>query len=56
MPTFEYRGMQQAEDKAGETGPDPGCDDMAECVIDGVARGVAGADGDGDAASTTHMR
>ncbi len=42
-------------DNAGDTGPDPGCGDRTACDVNGVARGVAGVDGDGDAASTTHI-
>ena len=46
-----------AEDKAGDTGPDPGSGDArVGCEIDDVAKGVAGVDGDGEAASTTHIR
>ena len=46
----------KADDNAGDTGPDPGCGgDVTGCRIDGVARGVAGVDGDGEAASTTHI-
>ena len=39
---------------------DVGCelfgDDRTACGIEGVARGVAGVDGEGEAASTTHIR
>lgn len=46
----------KAADNAGDTGPDPDCGgDTTACVIDGVASGVAGVDGDGEAASTTHI-
>lgn len=40
---------------AGDTGPEPGSGDRGGCVIAGIASGVAGADGDGEAASTTHI-
>jgi hypothetical protein len=44
----------KAENNDGDAGPDPGCD-MTAWVIDGVAKGVAGVEGDGEAASTTHI-
>lgn len=40
----------------GETGMEPGVGGFPAYVIEGVERGVAGFDGDGDADSTTHIR
>jgi hypothetical protein len=60
-PEIRAPGRAEAEmagnvaDSAGDAGFDPGCGGTTACVIDGVARGVAGVEGDGDAASTTHI-
>jgi hypothetical protein len=43
-------------EREGDAGLDPAGEARTAWEIEGVARGVAGADGDGDAASTTHMR
>lgn len=44
------------EERAGDTGPELGCEvEMTEWEIEGVAKGVAGLEGDGEAASTTHI-
>ena len=40
----------------GEAGVEFAGEDRDAWVTDGVASGVAGAEGDGEAASTTHMR
>jgi len=40
----------------GEAGVEFTGEERAAWVIDGVASGVAGAEGEGEAASTTHMR
>jgi len=40
----------------GEAGCDPKAGAKVACVVEGVARGVAGVDGEGDADSTTHIR
>jgi len=39
----------------GELGFELGIGARTACVIEGVARGVAGVDGDGEADSTTHI-
>lgn len=62
LPEIRAPGKAEAEtagnvpDKAGDTGPEPGAVEGKAWVIDGVAKGVAGVDGDGEAASTTHIR
>ena len=40
----------------GEAGTEPLGDERTACGVAGVARGVAGVDGDGDWDSTTHIR
>ena len=40
----------------GEAGVEFTGEERTAWLMDGVASGVAGADGDGEAASTTHMR
>lgn len=40
----------------GDAGVDEAGDEWKAWEIDGVANGVAGADGDGEADSTTHIR
>jgi hypothetical protein len=61
LPEIRAPGRAEAEtagnveDNAGETGPEPGCGVRTACVIDGVASGVAGVEGDGEADSTTHI-
>jgi hypothetical protein len=40
----------------GEAGVEFAGEERTAWVIDGVASGVAGAEGDGEAASTTHIR
>jgi len=40
----------------GDAGFDPGGGTRTAWVIEGVANGVAGADGEGEADSTTHIR
>ena len=60
------RAPGSAEAETADTGKTPASDGEAGCdpkvganvawVVDGVARGVAGADGEGDADSTTHIR
>ena len=62
----DMRAPGSAEAETAVTGKTPASDGEAGCdpkaganvawVIDGVARGVAGADGEGDADSTTHIR
>jgi len=42
--------------KEGEAGFDPIGGARTAWLMDGVARGVAGVDGDGEADSTTHIR
>lgn len=40
----------------GEEGTDVTGDERTTCPTDGVIKGVAGAEGDGEADSTTHIR
>jgi hypothetical protein len=40
----------------GDAGVEVAGEDRTGCEIEGVASGVAGAEGDGEAASTTHIR
>lgn len=40
----------------GDAGVEVGGEEITAYAIDGVANGVCGAEGDGEAASTTHMR
>ena len=48
--------LGKAADNAGDTGADTEWDGAkTACDIEGVARGVAGVDGDGEADSTTHI-
>jgi hypothetical protein len=60
-PEIRAPGRAEAETagkllvKDGDTGIDPGCGDTTTGITDGVARGVAGVDGEGEAASTTHI-
>jgi len=62
----DMRAPGSAEAETADTGKAPANDGEAGCdptggtkvawVVEGVVRGVAGADGEGDAASTTHIR
>ena len=42
--------------REGDAGVEFIGDEMTACEIEGVASGVAGVEGDGEAASTTHIR